>query len=442
MSFALVIVALILLVVVHELGHFLAARAVGVRATKFYVFFPPALFKRKIGEVEYGIGAIPAGGFVKLPGMFPPQPGEVSERLGWEYEKVLPLVDGDDRLVLDAARRSIAHADGPDGLLAPLGEVRDVLARVAADAPEKGDARATLDSSRERVEALLDDAHPQAYWRASLWRRMTVIFAGPFVNLVVALVVLTGFYAFWIPTYEITEPFRLGGVEQGSPAAEAGLTKQSRITGWNGDVVGTDVNDFNERVVKGVGKPIRMSWRTTDGDEVTKTITPRRLDGDGAASGDGEDRPRIGVLLPRGSQLEVQVSGREGIGVWRGLKVAGTEIRQVTWGNLSRLPRVFFDKEIREDVGSVVGIVQVSDEVDQAGQILRYVGVISLILAVMNLLPLLPLDGGHLLFGLLEAVRRRPMPRAAFERYSMVGLALVLLLFFIGLDNDIGRARG
>jgi regulator of sigma E protease len=61
----------------------------------------------------------------------------------------------------------------------------------------------------------------------------------------------------------------------------------------------------------------------------------------------------------------------------------------------------------------------------------------------MNLLPLLPLDGGHLLFGLLEAVRRgNPMPRAAFERYSLVGIALVLMLFMIGLDNDIDRIRG
>jgi regulator of sigma E protease len=74
---------------------------------------------------------------------------------------------------------------------------------------------------------------------------------------------------------------------------------------------------------------------------------------------------------------------------------------------------------------------------------LRYVGIISLILAVMNLLPLLPLDGGHLLFGFLEAIRKgRPMPKVAFERYSALGLGLVLVLFVIGLNNDLGRAFG
>ena len=75
LPYVIAVLGLILLVVLHELGHFLAARAVGIRATKFYVFFPPALFKRKVGDVEYGIGAIPAGGFVKLPGMFEPVPG-------------------------------------------------------------------------------------------------------------------------------------------------------------------------------------------------------------------------------------------------------------------------------------------------------------------------------------------------------------------------------
>src|SRR4051812_7418360 len=118
MPFIEVIAALIVLVVLHELGHFLAARAVGIRATKFYIFFPPALFKRTIGGVEYGIGAIPAGGFVKLPGMFEPNAGDIAERIRVEFDDALPLVsDADARLRLDAARRAIAHAEDPDTLL-------------------------------------------------------------------------------------------------------------------------------------------------------------------------------------------------------------------------------------------------------------------------------------------------------------------------------------
>jgi regulator of sigma E protease len=69
-------------------------------------------------------------------------------------------------------------------------------------------------------------------------------------------------------------------------------------------------------------------------------------------------------------------------------------------------------------------------------------GLISLSLALLNLLPLLPLDGGHIFFSVLEAVRGRAVPREIYERVSAIGIALVLVLFFIGLSNDVGRLGG
>lgn len=430
MAYVLAILALILLVVLHELGHFLAARAVGIRATKFYVFFPPAIFKRQVGDVEYGIGAIPAGGFVKLPGMFRPEPGEVAERLRFEYEDVLPLVDGDTRLQLDAARRAVAHADGPDALLEPLAQVRDGIDEsLAADLD--GEAEKALRASRGRVVGMLDDAHPQAYWRAALWRRMTVIFAGPFINLLVAFVVLATFYWVLSPRYEIVGSIPVASVSEGSPAEEAGLDTDARITSWNGDIVGLTPIELDKRITAGRGEPADVRWVEDGGDEQSATIVPRQ-------EGDGERLVGIRVGLDEES---LEVAGRTTNHPGLAVRVAFEEMREITVGTFTRLPRVFFDSEVREDVGSVVGIVQVAEEVDRAGQFVRYVAIISLILAVMNLLPLLPLDGGHLLFGLLEAARRRPMPRTAFERYSLVGLALVLVLFFIGLDNDLTRAR-
>jgi regulator of sigma E protease len=417
------VLALVLLVVFHELGHFLAARAVGIRATKFYVFFPPAVFKRQVGDVEYGIGAIPAGGFVKLPGMFEPVPGDVAERLRWEYEDLLPAVDGDTRLRLDAARRAVAHADGADELLAPLADIRDALDSVTEPEP-------IVTKARERIVALLDDVHPRAYWRAALWRRMTVIFAGPFVNLLIAFVVLTAFTWFLIPRYETTGPLVVEQVKKDSPAAEAGLTTDSKIERWNGTVVGKAPRAVGRQIEDSVGKPTKLTWRDEDGDRHTKTIIPRDY------KGDGSSEPRIG-LLPGLDGDNVAVVGRVTTDPVTGMREAVAQIREVTVGTVTRLPRVFFDNEVRSEVSSVVGIVQVAEDVDQAGRTIEYVALISLVLAVMNLLPLLPLDGGHLLFGLLEAIRRRPMPRAAFERYSMVGLALVMLLFFIGLNNDL-----
>ena len=92
------------------------------------------------------------------------------------------------------------------------------------------------------------------------------------------------------------------------------------------------------------------------------------------------------------------------------------------------------------DVSSPVGIVQgSSDAVEQGTDTYLWVlGLISLSLALLNLLPLLPLDGGHIAFSVIEAVRRRAVPRTVYERVSAVGIMLVLLLFFIGLSNDLG----
>ena len=101
-------------------------------------------------------------------------------------------------------------------------------------------------------------------------------------------------------------------------------------------------------------------------------------------------------------------------------------------------------KQGREDISSPVGIVQgSSDAVDQGVESYLWVlGLISLSLALLNLLPLLPLDGGHIFFSLLEAVRGRAVAREVYERFSAIGIALVLMLFFIGLSNDVGRIGG
>ena len=98
----------------------------------------------------------------------------------------------------------------------------------------------------------------------------------------------------------------------------------------------------------------------------------------------------------------------------------------------------------RKDVSSPVGIVDQSSQAVKADyrDYLQILALISLSLALLNLLPLLPLDGGHIAFSLFEGIRGRAVRRAVYERVSAVGIALVLLLFFVGLSNDIGRLGG
>jgi regulator of sigma E protease len=100
--------------------------------------------------------------------------------------------------------------------------------------------------------------------------------------------------------------------------------------------------------------------------------------------------------------------------------------------------------EGRDEVSSPVGIVQGSSEALDVG-FRYYLGVLALIslsLALLNMLPLLPLDGGHIAFSIVEAVRRRAIPREAYERVSIVGIAIVLFLFVLGVTNDVNRLNG
>ncbi len=105
---------------------------------------------------------------------------------------------------------------------------------------------------------------------------------------------------------------------------------------------------------------------------------------------------------------------------------------------------VFTSSEARDQLGGPVGLGAVFNEVAEDGliTILRFIGVISLALGLFNLLPVPPLDGGHILFALVEKAKGSPISRAVYERTSFVGFALVLVVAVFALQNDIGRISG
>jgi regulator of sigma E protease len=123
---------------------------------------------------------------------------------------------------------------------------------------------------------------------------------------------------------------------------------------------------------------------------------------------------------------------------WESVRLTGVITKEIG-ASLSRLVR-----GNRKEVSSPVGIVEGSSEALSQGveTYLWVLGLLSLSLALLNLLPLLPLDGGHIVFSIVEGIRGRAVGREVYERVSAVGIALVLLLFFIGLSNDIGNLGG
>ena len=141
---------------------------------------------------------------------------------------------------------------------------------------------------------------------------------------------------------------------------------------------------------------------------------------------------RLG-FLPKGEGLPLPAAA------WESVRLTALIIRDIgaMFGSLVR-------GEGHDTVAGPVGIVQESSRAVHSG-VVTYAEVLALIsinLALLNLLPLLPLDGGHIAFSIVESLRGRAIPRVAYERFSAVGLALVLLLFFIGLSNDVGRLNG
>jgi regulator of sigma E protease len=404
MHVAVAIGGLAFLILIHEAGHFFTALAVKMRPRRFYIFFPPALVKWKRKGIEYGIGAIPLGGYVKIPGMHRPAGSDLESSLGtaideapWLASHVAPVKEA-----VDAER---------------FGEARTQLEDLRA-AVERSDLSPGARRAADRGVTDLDDALSQdAYWRAPAWKRIVVIAAGPLTNLVFAVVLLAVVFMLGVPSHASREVVEVGG---GTPAA-AILQPGDRILAIDGKQLPPD--EIAARIRASQGDPVTLTVER-GGRELTVTARPRLSEG----------AFRLGFTL--GVIYEQ-------FGPWEATKLAVERTGEVTKAIGASLGRLVTG-EGRDEVASPVGIVQASSETLEVGfrEYLGILALISLSLALLNLLPLLPLDGGHIAFSLAERVRGRAIPREAYERASAVGILLVLFLFFIGLSNDVSRLRG
>ena len=126
------------------------------------------------------------------------------------------------------------------------------------------------------------------------------------------------------------------------------------------------------------------------------------------------------------------------------LSLAVTRSWQIGRDTVKAIVRIFYSSKARKGVSGVVGSYEVTQQSFgfDTTQALLVLGIISLSLAVVNLFPFLPLDGGHIFWAIAEKIRGRPIPFSVIERASAVGFILVIMLFVIGLSNDIGRLRG
>jgi len=398
-SVAIAILGLGLLILVHEAGHFAASLVVGLRPRRFYIGFPPAVVRVRRRGIEYGIGAIPLGGFVSIPGMHRPIPHDAERRFARAVEEAPALAGPAERVA-----RALA-GDEPERALAALDELEQALA-------ERRLSPAAAAAAAKGLTELRDALGPQAYWKAPTWKRLVAIAAGPAANIVLTLAVLTLLF-----TRVGGDPSQtIASVTAGSPAERAGLRAGDRVVAVDGQPVSG--RELGERILASGGRPLELTV-LREGRELTVTVTPARTEGGYRI---GIVREALGLPPPAAAGRAVEVTG-----------IVSKEI-VLSLGRLA-------GGQGREDVASPIGITQISSDAVEEGveSYLWVLALISLSLALLNLLPLLPLDGGHILFTLIEGARGRVLRREVYERVSAIGIALVLVLFVVGLSNDIGR---
>jgi regulator of sigma E protease len=404
LSLVIAILGLAFLILVHEAGHFFAARLVGMKPTRFYVGFPPALAKVTRKGIEYGIGMIPLGGYVKIPGMHRLAASDVDAHLGPALQEAPQLYGPTERL-----KRALTEGREQEALLA-LDELEEAVDRGFIS---PGARRAAERGIREAREAL----SPEAYWRQRTWKRVFVIFAGPGTNLLFAIILFAAL--FMAGGGKATET--VASVINGEPAMVAGLRPGDQVVAINGEIVNS-AKQIPEKISGSDGRKLALLVQRHGQVVALKPVSAHKRNG----------VYRLGFTL-EGESLSPPAA------IWQSIKLTGEVTKQigVSLGNL-------IHGEGRKDISSPVGIVQGSSSALNEGlqNYLWVLGLISLSLALLNLLPLLPLDGGHIVFSIVEGVRGRAVRREIYERVSAVGIFLVVLLFFVGLSNDIGRLGG
>jgi len=404
LPWVLIVAGFSVLIVLHEFGHFIVAKWTGMRVERFFLFFPPKLWSIKRGETEYGIGMIPAGGFVKITGMNPA-----------ELEPPDP-----------------AEEEKPAGLLERVESVDQE--------PGPGVSRPGEQLSPELLE--------RAYYNQPVWKRIVVIAAGPAMNILVAFVIL---FALALGAEKATS-IEVGSIEDDSPAVGV-LKDGDRLVAVDGvplddkdvgDRATTFAEQINTHPCPGeqtdncpAAEPATIVVERDGKEQVVKATPVYDADAPPLDVGDDPGRFRLGFRFEAGGFVSEDLNPAEAAGR------AVSTMWEVTTASVSVFVRIF-EPEQREQISGVVGVSDVAHQAIEFGakEALFVLGLISLSLAIINLFPFLPLDGGHIFWSLVEKVRGKRVPFAVIERASAIGFLLVLVLFFIGLSNDIDRLTG
>ncbi len=427
--------SLSLLVLIHEFGHFLLAKLFKTRVEKFYMFFNPwfSLFKFKKGETEYGIGWLPLGGYVKISGMIDesmdveqmkaePQPWEFRSKPAWQ--RLMIMVGGVLMNVILAIviYIGLSYSYG-EQYIAPKDVTYGYMFEESALALgfENGDKIISIEGNpvdnqtsyaKIALDIILNKAKYVEVDRNG--EKATVYIEGKdFESMLKGRM------------FDARIPFVIGGIAEGSPAAAAGLQVGDSLIAVNGESV-QFFDQFVSRFKQAKNETLTLTvMRNAEG-----VMVPTEIEATVSAEG------TLGIY-PYGAGAFLSVSTKKynliqavGVGVTR----AGQEIAGY-WNQI----KLLFDKDLKayKSLGGFISIAKVFPGYWDWISFWHTTAFLSIILAVMNILPIPALDGGHVMFLLYEVVTRRKPSDKFMEYAQMFGLAVLLLLMVYANGNDI-----
>jgi regulator of sigma E protease len=437
------LVVLGILVSFHELGHFLAARWIGVKVLKFSLGFGPKLFGRQVGDTEYLVSAVPLGGYVKLFGedeaeAITPEDRRQSFVHQGLWGKVLIVAAGPGFNFILAYLIFAGWLS--TGYTLPVPSFKDiapVIEAVAADSPAAkaglmvGDQIKKIDGRDIATRVELLDAAVKGNGAPLT---LEVLRDGRLLTLTVTPIPSPGKSpkddapAYYLGIEEI--PPVVNEVVPGKPAAAAGFKEGDRVLSMEGKPIHT-WTEMTGIVKESPGKTLHVDV-LREGSRVSLSVTPTAETT--TVNGKSVQIGKIGIagpdrsLVRSANPLAALYDGLEATWKWTELTVVG--LYKMIVGDISS-----------KNIGGPLTIAKISGEAAAQGtsNVLFLIALLSINLGVLNLLPIPILDGGHLLFFLIEGILRKPLGERQRELAQQVGLVLLVGVMIFAFWNDLER---